>query len=245
MSTATSRLDPPPAANSRARHCCQRSPLDTEWPDARREPPPQDEHDRRRHQRAIGVAHRQTNAADLGVKASRPRHHARPQWRASGHTSRGRSLHAGATVAGQSQSGIGHGEESQRQGLSAPADSTSDRTSSTLGAAAPCVHPGTLRSSSRGSARRSSPVARLVRLLLPGALRPGDATGPLLAPVLVNLLLFSAFALHHSALARSGAKETIRRIAPPELERSLYTWVASLLFLGRLHLVAAGSGPPL
>jgi methanethiol S-methyltransferase len=57
------------------------------------------------------------------------------------------------------------------------------------------------------------------------------ATGPVLAPVLVNLLLFSAFALHHSALARSGAKETIRRIVPAELERSLYAWVASLLFL--------------
>lgn len=57
------------------------------------------------------------------------------------------------------------------------------------------------------------------------------ATDPVLGPVWVNLLLFSAFALHHSALARSGAKERIRRIAPAELERSLYTWVASLLFL--------------
>jgi methanethiol S-methyltransferase len=65
-------------------------------------------------------------------------------------------------------------------------------------------------------------------LVVFGQARP---TGSVLAPVVLNLLLFSAFALHHSALARSGAKETIRRIVPAELERSLYTWVASLLFL--------------
>jgi methanethiol S-methyltransferase len=57
---------------------------------------------------------------------------------------------------------------------------------------------------------------------------PGDG----FAAVLVNVLLFSAFALHHSVLARTGAKRAIRQIVPPELERSLYTWVASLLFLG-------------
>jgi protein-S-isoprenylcysteine O-methyltransferase Ste14 len=56
---------------------------------------------------------------------------------------------------------------------------------------------------------------------------PGDV----LSPVLVNVLLFSAFALHHSVLARSRAKQTVRQIVPAELERSLYTWVASLLFL--------------
>ncbi len=47
----------------------------------------------------------------------------------------------------------------------------------------------------------------------------------------VNVLLFSAFALHHSVLARSSAKRVMRQIVPPELERSIYTWVASLLFL--------------
>jgi methanethiol S-methyltransferase len=63
--------------------------------------------------------------------------------------------------------------------------------------------------------------------------RFGRATAgaAVLAPVLVNLLLFSAFALHHSAFARSGAKEAIRRMVPAELERSVYTWIASLLFL--------------
>ena len=55
--------------------------------------------------------------------------------------------------------------------------------------------------------------------------------GPLARPLLTNALLFSAFALHHSVLARSGAKRLMHQIAPPELERSIYTWVASILFL--------------
>src|SRR5512134_3012679 len=58
------------------------------------------------------------------------------------------------------------------------------------------------------------------------------APGHVLSPVLVNVLLFSVFALHHSVLARSRAKLAIRRIVPAEIERSIYTWVASLLFLG-------------
>ncbi len=60
--------------------------------------------------------------------------------------------------------------------------------------------------------------------------RPAPPGGGL-AAVLVNVLLFSAFSLHHSVLARSGAKRAMRQVVPPELERSLYTWVASLLFL--------------
>jgi len=56
----------------------------------------------------------------------------------------------------------------------------------------------------------------------------GDSTT---VAVLVNLLLFSAFAVHHSVLARSGAKRYVRTVVPPELERSAYTWVASLLFV--------------
>jgi methanethiol S-methyltransferase len=55
--------------------------------------------------------------------------------------------------------------------------------------------------------------------------------GPLARPILINVLLFSAFALHHSVLARSGAKRVMHRLVPPELERSIYTWVASVLFL--------------
>jgi methanethiol S-methyltransferase len=46
----------------------------------------------------------------------------------------------------------------------------------------------------------------------------------------IDLALFSVFAFHHSVLARPRAKAIVRRLAPPELERSLYTWVASILF---------------
>jgi methanethiol S-methyltransferase len=57
------------------------------------------------------------------------------------------------------------------------------------------------------------------------------ADGPAGAAVAVNILLFSAFALHHSALARTRAKAVVSRVIPGALERSAYTWVASLLFV--------------
>jgi protein-S-isoprenylcysteine O-methyltransferase Ste14 len=46
-----------------------------------------------------------------------------------------------------------------------------------------------------------------------------------------NILLFTAFALHHSVMARSRAKQRLMRLLPPRLERSIYVWVASLLFI--------------
>jgi protein-S-isoprenylcysteine O-methyltransferase Ste14 len=46
-----------------------------------------------------------------------------------------------------------------------------------------------------------------------------------------NVLLFTIFALHHSVMARTGAKAWIARAVPADLERSVYVWVASLLFL--------------
>ena len=47
-----------------------------------------------------------------------------------------------------------------------------------------------------------------------------------------NLILFTIFALHHSIMARTGAKAWITRIVPPDMERSVYVWIASVLFLG-------------
>jgi protein-S-isoprenylcysteine O-methyltransferase Ste14 len=56
------------------------------------------------------------------------------------------------------------------------------------------------------------------------------ASGPL-APAVADVLLFTVFALHHSAFARSGLKDAVTRFVPPALERSTYVWIASLLFI--------------
>ncbi len=48
--------------------------------------------------------------------------------------------------------------------------------------------------------------------------------------VVPNLLLFSLFALHHSLFARTGLKAFVVARTSPALERSVYVWVASLLF---------------
>jgi protein-S-isoprenylcysteine O-methyltransferase Ste14 len=58
------------------------------------------------------------------------------------------------------------------------------------------------------------------------------ATGrDIVTPILIDVGLFTAFALHHSVMARSGAKSWMRRLTPACLERSLYTWVSSVLFI--------------
>ena len=57
------------------------------------------------------------------------------------------------------------------------------------------------------------------------------ADGPVLRPVVVNVLLFSVFALHHSVFARTPVKVWIQRVAPPPFERSTYVWIASLMFV--------------
>jgi protein-S-isoprenylcysteine O-methyltransferase Ste14 len=56
--------------------------------------------------------------------------------------------------------------------------------------------------------------------------------GPALIPAAIDVLLFSAFALHHSAFARTPLRAWIRRLASPRLERSIYVWISSLLLLG-------------
>ena len=55
--------------------------------------------------------------------------------------------------------------------------------------------------------------------------------GPITAPALIDAALFSVFALHHSAFARTGLKARLTRLIPAELERSLYTWISSVLFV--------------
>ena len=58
-----------------------------------------------------------------------------------------------------------------------------------------------------------------------------SATGGVWRPALLDTALFSLFALHHSILARPAIKQQIIRYVPAALERSTFTWVASLLFL--------------
>lgn len=54
---------------------------------------------------------------------------------------------------------------------------------------------------------------------------------PALPTVLTNIGLFTVFALHHSLLARSGAKALMTRTISLELERSVYVWTASTLLI--------------
>src|SRR5918995_439769 len=50
-------------------------------------------------------------------------------------------------------------------------------------------------------------------------------------PLLINLMLFTLFAAHHSVMARSGAKRWIARYIPETFERSFYVWIGSVLFV--------------
>jgi protein-S-isoprenylcysteine O-methyltransferase Ste14 len=50
-------------------------------------------------------------------------------------------------------------------------------------------------------------------------------------PALADACLFSVFAAHHSAFARTGLKNRIARAVSPALERSVYVWIASALFI--------------
>ena len=57
------------------------------------------------------------------------------------------------------------------------------------------------------------------------------ASGPRAAPIAIDILLFTGFALHHSVFARPTINERVAARLPLPLERSLYTWIASALFL--------------
>jgi protein-S-isoprenylcysteine O-methyltransferase Ste14 len=53
--------------------------------------------------------------------------------------------------------------------------------------------------------------------------------GPVAWPVAINVVLFSLFAVHHSVMARTGAKRWIATHVPAALERTVYVWVGSIL----------------
>jgi protein-S-isoprenylcysteine O-methyltransferase Ste14 len=46
-----------------------------------------------------------------------------------------------------------------------------------------------------------------------------------------DIILFTLFAMHHSVFARTGLKAAIKRAMAPELERSVYVWTSSVLFI--------------
>jgi protein-S-isoprenylcysteine O-methyltransferase Ste14 len=50
-------------------------------------------------------------------------------------------------------------------------------------------------------------------------------------PVAADTALFTLFALHHSLFARLGMKAWVARRVTPALERTVYVWGASLLFI--------------
>ena len=52
------------------------------------------------------------------------------------------------------------------------------------------------------------------------------------AAVPIDILLFSAFALHHSLFAREAVKAWLSRSVPAQLLRSVYVWIASTLLIG-------------
>jgi methanethiol S-methyltransferase len=52
---------------------------------------------------------------------------------------------------------------------------------------------------------------------------------PAIVPAAFDVLLFTGFALHHSLFARTKMRQWIADRVSPQLERSLYVWVASLL----------------
>jgi protein-S-isoprenylcysteine O-methyltransferase Ste14 len=58
-----------------------------------------------------------------------------------------------------------------------------------------------------------------------------SASGPSARAIILDILLFSLFALHHSVLARAGLKRRVTQIVPDWLERSAFTWAASVLFV--------------
>jgi methanethiol S-methyltransferase len=72
-----------------------------------------------------------------------------------------------------------------------------------------------------------------------GEIAAGDP-GP--RDILIDVALFSLFALHHSVFARPPVRAFVQRHVPPHLERSAYVWVASLMLIGVCALWRAVPG---
>ena len=77
-------------------------------------------------------------------------------------------------------------------------------------------------------------AAALAYFLFSYSLTFGEITAGTIAPgaIAFDVALFSVFALHHSIFARIPVRSLVRKIAPAQLERSVYVWVASLMLIG-------------
>jgi methanethiol S-methyltransferase len=77
-------------------------------------------------------------------------------------------------------------------------------------------------------------VAALVYFLFSYSITFGEIVEGKAAPeaIAFNLVLFSAFALHHSVFARDAVRALVRRVVSAPLERSVYVWIASLMLIG-------------
>jgi protein-S-isoprenylcysteine O-methyltransferase Ste14 len=77
-------------------------------------------------------------------------------------------------------------------------------------------------------------VAALVYFLFSYFITFGEIVEGKTAPgaIAFDIILFSAFALHHSIFARDAVRAFVRRIVFAPLERSVYVWVASLMLIG-------------
>jgi protein-S-isoprenylcysteine O-methyltransferase Ste14 len=62
-----------------------------------------------------------------------------------------------------------------------------------------------------------------------GETAPAEPSG---SAVLVDVALFTVFALHHSVFARARVRAWVERHVPPALERSVYVWLSSLMLIG-------------
>jgi protein-S-isoprenylcysteine O-methyltransferase Ste14 len=71
-------------------------------------------------------------------------------------------------------------------------------------------------------------IAFLADVPVPTAIDHGRRE-PTAAAVAVDLALIAAFALHHSVLAREGAKRVLTRVVPAAAERSTYVLTADVL----------------
>jgi methanethiol S-methyltransferase len=60
--------------------------------------------------------------------------------------------------------------------------------------------------------------------------RPAESIG-VTKPVAIDCVLFTVFALHHSVFARPAVKSRLAGMVSVPIERAIYTWVASALFI--------------